>query len=291
MENPNNHLYIHFLRFVSAINPEVFVLENVAGLQTSPCCRILDRILNDADELGYSSTWDELNAIDYGVPQVRRRVIVVGVRKNLKWKWKPPGGTVIGTSSITVREAISDLPILRPGARIDILPYRLVRRNSEYQALMRGRGRDLVQGNLVTRNSAKIIERYRHIRPGDNWEVIPARLLDNYADSSRCHTGIYHRLQWDLPSKVIGNYRKNMLIHPSQNRGLSVREAARLQSFPDDYIFVGSIGFQQQQVGDAMPPLLAQAIAKSLLDKLNPSGGKSEAVVPTGKIRRRSTSA
>jgi DNA (cytosine-5)-methyltransferase 1 len=89
--------------------------------------------------------------------------------------------------------------------------------------------------------------------------------MESYADTSRCHTGIYHRLDPEKPSVVIGNFRKNMLIHPSQDRGLSVREAARLQSFPDDYEFVGSIGFQQQQVGNAVPPLLAKAVFEKVL--------------------------
>jgi len=84
--------------------------------------------------------------------------------------------------------------------------------------------------------------------------------MKNYADVSRCHTGIYHRLDPNEPSVVIGNYRKNMLIHPSQHRGLSVREAARLQSFPDSYRLYGSVGFQQQQIGNAVPPLLAKAV-------------------------------
>jgi DNA (cytosine-5)-methyltransferase 1 len=122
-----------------------------------------------------------------------------------------------------------------------------------------------VQGNLVTRSSGIIIRRYRHIGAGKNWEAIPPDLMDNYEDASRCHTGIYHRLEWDEPAKVIGNFRKNMLIHPQQHRGLSVREAARLQSFPDNYEFLGSIGYQQQQVADAVPPLLAEAVARCIL--------------------------
>jgi len=137
---------------------------------------------------------------------------------------------------------------------------------SAYQDNMRkSNGGNTIQGNLVTKNSPKIIKRYSHIKPGHNWESIPKKLMDNYTDSTRCHTGIYYRLEWNKPAKVIGNFRKNMLIHPKQNRGLSVREAARLQSFPDNYIFSGSIGFQQQQVADAVPPLLASAIAQEIM--------------------------
>ncbi|WP_164429944.1 DNA cytosine methyltransferase, partial [Pseudomonas viridiflava] len=89
--------------------------------------------------------------------------------------------------------------------------------------------------NIVTKNAKHIIERYKHIPQGGNWEDIPLALMQNYKDATRCHTGIYRRLKADEPSVVIGNFRKNMLIHPWQDRGLSVREAARLQSFPDAF--------------------------------------------------------
>lgn len=157
IENPNNHLYVHFLRFVRVIKPEVFVLENVAGLQTFPCNQILERILEEADDLGYRSNWRELNAADYCVPQVRRRVIVVGVRKTLRWEWTPPPRIVDDSNSITVREAISDLPILRPGASVDYLSYRSVKEFSDFQLRMRGEEREKIQGNLVTRNNEKVM--------------------------------------------------------------------------------------------------------------------------------------
>jgi DNA (cytosine-5)-methyltransferase 1 len=159
---------------------------------------------------------------------------------------------------VTVSEAIHDLPNLRNGAAIDLLPYKLAA-GTAYARLMRGHMKTC-HNHLVTRNSSLVLERYRHVPQGGNWEHIPNRLMRNYHNRNQCHTGIYHRLRSRTPSVVIGNFRKNMLIHPTQHRGLSVREAARLQSFPDSYIFQGSIGFQQQQVGNAVPPLLAKAV-------------------------------
>src|SRR5207302_5589235 len=113
-------------------------------------------------------------------------------------------------------------------------------------------------GNLVTANNDLVLSRYKHIPPGGNWCDIPRALMRNYTnlvDHRSRHTGIYRRLAWETPSIVIANYRKNMLIHPEQNRGLSVREAARIQSFPDNFQFAGTIGLQQQQVSNAVPPL------------------------------------
>ena len=122
----------------------------------------------------------------------------------------------------------------------------------------------MVTGILVTRNAAHVLARYPHVPQGGDWADIPPELMGNYGDTSKCHTGIYRRLISTEPSVVIGNFRKNMLIHPNQNRGLSVREAARIQSVPDDFCFCGSIGFQQQQVGNMVPPLLEGAVFTEL---------------------------
>ncbi len=245
--------------------PLCFVLENVAGLRTLAGGLLLQNIIDRGRSAGYAVDVHELDATEFGVPQVRRRIFVVGCRSGVVL---PPPQKTHGpglTPFVTVKEAIGDLPRLRSGASIDLLPYPKNVRASEYQRAMHSLD-EVVQGNLVTRNSEKVLARYAWIKPGQNWEAIPDDLMDNYLDATRCHTGIYYRLRADQPSKVIGNFRKNMLIHPSQDRGLSIREAARLQSFPDRYRFLGSIGFQQQQVADAVPPLLAEAVARTLME-------------------------
>jgi len=265
LDNPRNHYYVEFFRFLDGMQPLCFVLENVAGLKTLAGGLLLQDILDRGKGSGYAVEVHELDATEFGVPQVRRRIFVVGCRSGVllphPLKTHGPGLRPF----VPVREAIGDLPRLRSGAATDFLPYPKSVRPSEYQRAMRS-SEEVVQGNLVTTNSEKVLARYAWIRPGQNWEAIPDDLMDNYQDATRCHTGIYYRLRADHPSKVIGNFRKNMLIHPSQDRGLSIREAARLQSFPDRYRFLGSIGFQQQQVADAVPPLLAEAVARTLIE-------------------------
>ncbi|MDE0105241.1 MAG: DNA cytosine methyltransferase [Bryobacterales bacterium] len=267
LANPKNHLYIDFLRFVTSVKPEWVVFENVAGLRTMERGVILSRILVALREAGYEAESCLLNSANHGVPQVRRRLFVIANRLNLPIPQKTDLVTLAKSDRITVRQAIADLPMLPNGASIDKLEYPS-NPTSDYQRKMRQGVGKLVSGNLVTRNCAHIQQRYRHIPEGGNWKDIPVSLLSNYTDRTRCHTGIYHRLSWDLPAKVIGNFRKNMLVHPNQDRGLSVREAARLQGFPDTYHFTGTIGPSQQQVADAVPPLLAEAVAVAIFRSL-----------------------
>lgn len=170
--------------------------------------------------------------------------------------------------AVTVRSALDDLPILENGNAVDELKYSRDSKLSNYQKMMRKNNGNIVSNNLVTKNSALVVERYKYIPPGGNWKNIPPHLMSNYKNANNCHGWIYYRLIWDGPSVVISNFRKNMLIHPEQHRGLSVREAARLQSFPDDYIFYGPLGFQQQKVANACPPLLVEKIGKNIMKYL-----------------------
>jgi DNA (cytosine-5)-methyltransferase 1 len=164
---------------------------------------------------------------------------------------------------VTVKEAFIDLPDLVNGQKTESLPYKNVEL-SEYAKILRN-GSKVSTQNFVTENQPLTIKRYKYIKPGQNWKAIPKRLMKNYKDINNCHSGIYKRLDPEKPSVVISNYRKNMLIHPFQDRGLSIREAARIQGFPDTFYFKGYFSHQQQQIGNAVPPLLAKAIFNQII--------------------------
>lgn len=257
-ENENNWLFKEFFRVVKDYQPDWVVFENVRGLLETEKGLFVEIILEEFHKLGYETSYELLHATDYGIPQNRARFFIVGSRHGETYQF--PSATAL--EKVSVQDAIGDLPALSNGASSCYLNYESTA-SSEYAKEMRG-GLEGCSNHLVTRNNSLIIERYKHIPQGGNWESIPEELMGNYKDRTRCHTGIYRRLELSKPSVVIGNYRKNMLIHPTQDRGLSVREAARIQSFPDDFTFQGSIGFQQQQVGNAVPPLLAEAVFKGL---------------------------
>jgi DNA (cytosine-5)-methyltransferase 1 len=252
--NVRNFLFRDFLKFVQALEPDWVVFENVPGILERGSRPYVIEIEKKLRSFGFKLTSGVLDAAEFGVPQHRKRFFIVGSRNGSA----PDLPTPRRIKFTTVNEAIEDLPALENGADECTLRYGRAA-TSTYAKKMRG-NRTRCSNNLVSENSKFVVSRYKYIPQGGNWSDIPRHLMKNYSDPTKCHTGIYHRLDGNEPSVVIGNFRKNMLIHPSQNRGLSVREAARLQSFPDWYEFVGSIGLQQQQVGNAVPPLLAQAV-------------------------------
>ena len=258
-DNPKNWLFREFLRMVETLRPEWVVFENVAGILQTDGGRFAESFRQQLKHMGYRVAHDVLNAADFGCPQRRSRYIVIAA---LNSEPELPKASATVTPP-TLWEAIGDLPELRNGAMADVLEYGSAPL-SDYAKALRS---DLEKctGHLVSRNADSIIARYAYIPQGGNWRDVPGMIRDPIADRRRYHSGIYKRLIKDAPSVVIGNFRKNMLIHPTQDRGLSVREAARLQSFPDDYRFCGSIGFQQQQVGNAVPPILAKAVFDNVM--------------------------
>lgn len=260
MANDKNFLYLEFVRFVRELRPKWFVLENVWGITKMNDGQTLEMIKESFFALGYEVVAKVLWANEYGVPQKRYRCFIIGNNEGVKFEFPTSQ-----KKHITVKEAIEDLPVLANGQLLDEADYKLpLDKVSDYAKSMRKDSKKSRQ-NFVSRNNDLVIQRYQYIPQGGNWRNIPDFLMANYADKSRCHSGIYKRLREDAPSVVISNYRKSMLIHPTQNRGLSVREAARLQSFPDDFIFQGPHMSIQQQIGNAVPPLLAKAVFDQII--------------------------
>jgi DNA (cytosine-5)-methyltransferase 1 len=260
MKNPNNSLFEEFLRFVNEIQPDWFLFENVEGFAHFEEGKIQHLVEQRFRNMGYSVFSKVLWASDYGVPQHRNRFFMVGNRLGIQFEFPEPFET-----KITVNDAIGDLPDLTNGQQADTLSYKLPASKSSKYARMMRKGSKRSRQNYVSRNADYVLERYRYIAQGQNWEAIPDELMQNYANKANCHSGIYRRLKANEPSVVISNYRKSMLIHPHEDRGISVREAARLQSFPDTFIFEGPLMHIQQQIGNAVPPLLAKAVFQQII--------------------------
>jgi len=258
--NKNNYLFEEFLRFVKELRPIWFLFENVEGITSYEQGNTVKTIKGLFEEIGYITKEQVLCASDYGVPQDRNRFIMVGNRLGIDFIFPNKQ-----KEKVTVGEALADLPKLNNGDHFYELSYtKTLDECSEYVRKMRG-NQDCATQNFVSRNKGYVIERYKYIGQGQNWKAIPDHLMKNYSNKNNCHSGIYKRLDANKPSVVISNYRKNMLIHPDQHRGLSVREAARLQSFPDSFEFKGSLSHIQQQIGNAVPPLLAKAIFEQII--------------------------
>lgn len=216
----------------------------------------------------YSQIGSTVNAEWFGVPQTRRRYIVIGIRKDLYPNINPslPGNP--DTLNInTVEDAIMDLVSYEAGYEKDYkeLPYNSDDILSDYANMMR-QGSETVKNHITTKTSELALKRFEAIKPGQNFHSLSENMKNTYTKPERTQNTIYLRLKLNEPSGTVVNVRKSMWIHPILNRGLTVREAARLQSFPDKFGFVGTKDSQFQQVGNAVPPLLAKAIAQQILN-------------------------
>ena len=287
--NPNNRLVETFLDYVVRLRPRVVIMENVQGILWTPRQGALDQfsvgehVATRLSKAGYRIFPKLLDAAWYGVPQHRNRFFLLGLHCDVGYaqddfgEWGPfplPSHGPAGSRPyVSVREAIKDLPPIDNGASVDELPYEDNPRkgNAFLAAMRRWAPTDLIWDHVTSRHSEYVIDRYSRIPAGGNWSDI-AEMMTNYAAVNRTHSNIYRRLTWDAPSITIGHYRKAMLVHPEQNRGLSLREASRLQSFPDWFRFAGNelrleggLTHKQQQLGNAVCPLVTRAIAEFLL--------------------------
>ncbi len=252
INDPRNHLYKEYCRIVETISPDFFVIENVKGLTTLAGGAFKDDIINRFTELGYNVNYKILNAADYGVPQNRYRVFFVGMKKDgfcfpKEFDYK-----------VTTEEAIGDLPPLSSDEKITTyttIPY------TEYQKKIRGKATTLLN-HEGTNHSKQTIEIISMIKDGGKIKDLPREYWD-----IRKYNKAFERMYSKGQSNTVDTGHRNY-FHYSQPRIPSVRENARLQSFPDDFEFLGSKTSQYKQVGNAVPPLLAYIVAKSIKENL-----------------------
>lgn len=269
VSDPRAGLFREYLRIVEGIQPRWLVMENVTGITSIAGGGIVDEIKKEMNKLGYRVEMQVLKAEEFGVPQERRRVFFIATRTEAPILFpKPTHGPGL-EPFVTVWDAISDLPVLKNGDGERVRnTYRKSPQNG-YQALLRGNCP--APTNHSASRLAKINEeRMRHIPPGGSWRDIPHHLLpDGMKRAKRSdHTKRYGRpRKTDLACTILTkcDVHWGAYIHPVQDRALTVREAARLQSFPDFFEFQGSRTEQYVQVGNAVPPLLGKRVAEALL--------------------------
>lgn len=223
------------------------------------------------EQYGYTLHEKTLNAIHFGAPQRRERFIIVGIKEKSNQKYIFPEAQFSEKEYRTVRDAISDIQNIEPGMEItgnyvELEPHPNA---TGLEKELRGR---LLYNHITTATRAVAMERFKALKAGENFHNLDSSLKTTYSNVERTQNTIYMRLKYDEPCGTVVNVRKSMWIHPELDRAISIREAARLQTFPDSFIFEGTKDSQYQQVGNAVPPYLARAIAESVLavlDKTN----------------------
>lgn len=280
-EDPRNKLFYQFVKVINWYSPRAFVMENVKGLLSMQKGKVIAQIIHEfeqAGKYGYDVRVKTLKAVDYGVPQLRERVIIIGTRTDLNLIPEFPEPTT--ETPVTVEEAISDLPLILSGEGTDHAAYATEPQN-DYQRLMRRDASDTVCNHIAMKHTRRLIERFHAIKPGqslvDVWDTHASVKRGHPTETSTVKFGQNNqRVYADKPAPTIAASFQSNFIHPHLDRNFTAREGARLQSFPDKFIFKGmrtkmswEKGLSQyQQIGNAVPPLLAYAIAMKLKETL-----------------------
>lgn len=265
-DDERNALPYEFIRIVKELRPDFFVMENVLGILSMEGGTVKESIIDKFKKLGYEVKVKDFYAHHYGVPQTRRRVVFMG--NNLGMPVEFPEPTHMEKSKnngkyknpVTVGEAINDLPLLNNDEGDEISEYKKPP-ISEYQKMMRKNAKKLYN-HLISNHSEQTKKVIALVPEGGNWRTLPKEY-----QNIRSYANTWRRLDSKLPSVTIDTGHRHH-FHYKANRVPTVRESARIQSFEDDFIFYGPKTSQFKQVGNAVPPLLAQAFAKQIKKSL-----------------------
>ena len=296
-KDPRNSLFEEFLRFGRLLNPDLMIIENVPNLvkiKTGVGKPVIDIITRELEDVGYHSEWNVLQATDYGIPQIRKRLFIVASKTKLNAPFPEITHTSDGANALfhqglkqcpSLWDAISDLPNLSAREGVESMPYSGPPQN-DYQALLRADATVLYNHKAMS-HSNRIIERFAAMSWGDSVSDVPHHLRPRRRNSNEIAQSVYdqnnrrqhpYRPCHTIPASFYANF-----VHPFSDRNFTAREGARIQSFPDNYVFKGKPTVvsrklleregriserhlcQYNQIGNAVPPLMAKSIAKSLM--------------------------
>lgn len=262
IDDPRGKLFQEYFRILQELSPKAFIFENVKGLLSMQKGQLFNHILELFESLGYCIFYKVLNAADYGVPQIRERIIVVGTRLDKPFKFPKPthGHDNDLPPYLTLGQAIGDLPLIE--CNQESFEYACSPQN-DFQNLMRQNAPSQLQDHNSPNNNVNLIRLMQALPDGGTPLDLPEDLRPK---SGFANT--YCRLWWDRPSTTItrnlSTPSSSRCIHPKAPRPLTTREGARLQSFPDDYMFYGSRSDKNLQIGNAVPPFLSIALKNSI---------------------------
>ena len=280
-DDDRNFLFKNYFSYIEHFKPNFFIMENVPNFITKYQGSIFNQTKAKIEKLGYKILNEDnlvFNAADYGVPQTRKSMIIIGTKiKNFNFKL--PKIDFFSDDNLfskknkyrTVKDAIEDLPKITDNWRIDECDYSIFKNLNSFQKLMRKKTNGTVKNNICRMTNDRAKKVFKEMKQGSKYMDLPKKIRnilpfreDIFAD--RLKRLVNSKPSWTVIAHIgMDGY---MYIHPTETRTLSVREAARLQSFPDDFIFLGTQMETYHQVGNAVPVLLSEAIARSLVYKI-----------------------
>ena len=264
--DPRNELFFQYLRFVEELKPKAILIENVKNILSAKNGYVPMHITNFLKERGYTVNYSILCAADYGGPQMRQRAFFVALREeygtfdfSILDKYKKP--------TVTVQEALSDIEAIEQEAKKypQGSVFDLGEPKSVYQKRMQASDRKL-HNHLIYYPAANVQEMMTYVPEGGNWRCVPKELFKSERDNR--YTNYLRRLKKDEPSITIDTGH-NVYFHSTFNRVPTIRESARIQRFPDEFIITGKKGQQVRQVGNAVPPMLAEALAYAIMEVID----------------------